>query len=166
MGARYIRRRHEARTGPRNSPQPAASACHPTGPKSNAHVTKGKLIEGLEDRQLLAQILSECPVSLVAGANPLEITTGPDNSLWSAESGTGKIGHVSTAGSLSGTSRCRALAHRQASRQDQGTRKNGAVISGSFVSSTLDPASDTGISGADFITTGHTPDLHGQVCRG
>src|SRR5438105_2791799 len=57
-------------------------------------------IEGLEDRQLLALILSEFPTALAAGAAPSEITTGPDGNLWFTESGANKIGEMKPDGTL------------------------------------------------------------------
>ncbi len=59
-------------------------------------------IEGLEDRQLLALIVSEFPTALAAGATPgysiLQITTGPDGNLWFTE--TNKIGEMKPDGTL------------------------------------------------------------------
>src|SRR5438046_10153822 len=57
-------------------------------------------IEGLEDRQLLALILSEFPTALAAGAAPSQITTGPDGNLWFTENGANKNGAVKNEGTL------------------------------------------------------------------
>src|SRR5882724_4062540 len=57
-------------------------------------------IEGLEDRQLLALIVSEFPTALAAGASPSQITTGPDGNLWFTETGANKIGVMKPDGSL------------------------------------------------------------------
>src|SRR5438105_1318532 len=72
----------------------------PTTRRSSQRKHYRPRIEGLEDRQLLALILSEFPTALAAGAAPSEITTGPDGNLWFTEFGTSKLGHISTAGSL------------------------------------------------------------------
>jgi len=57
-------------------------------------------LEGLEDRQLLALILSEFQTPLTAGAFPSEITTGPNGNLWFTESGANKIGEMKPDGTL------------------------------------------------------------------
>jgi streptogramin lyase len=57
-------------------------------------------IEALEDRQLLALIVSEFPTALTAGAAPSQITTGPDGNLWFTEAGSSKIGKMKPDGTL------------------------------------------------------------------
>src|SRR5262245_53251733 len=57
-------------------------------------------IEGLEDRQLLALIVTEFPTTLAAGAAPSQITTGPDGNLWFTEFGANKIGEMKPDGTL------------------------------------------------------------------
>jgi streptogramin lyase len=156
-------------------------------------------------------------IALPPGSGPVGITTGPDNNLWFTEFSSSKIGHVSTAGSLfpevtlsagsapefvtaapdgnlyvteNGNGKIAQLTTAGALNEqaigvagsaprgitvgpngnvyfaDQGTNKIGQVITANFVSGTLDPASDTGISNTDFITNNNTPTFKGKTKGG
>ena len=59
----------------------------------------GLVLVALASRRIDAQIITEFPIT-TAGSDPGGITAGPDGNLWFTEFGVGKIGRITTAGTV------------------------------------------------------------------
>jgi hypothetical protein len=115
-------------------------------------------------------------VKLPAGSRPAGITTGADGNLYvTEENGNGKIAQITTAGALNEQATNVAMSAPRGITvgpngnlyfTDEGTNKIGRVVSGDFVNGTLDPASDTGASHTDLITSDNTPTFKGKTKGG